>query len=107
MSPTHRYCTAEERRRGVVQAIVEEGGGQDRPYSDTTLLVEFYPGRVSLPEEVLARVREGIRRRCWCLKFREVYAELTIGQLQNAVYRQHRRQGGAVHQDGSPDQCCS
>ncbi len=101
------WCSADERRRGVVRAIVNEGGGQDRPFSDLTRVVEFFPDRSSLPDDVLEEIRDGIRLRCWCRRFGPVSDQLTVGQLQQRVYRQHRRQGGPVRQEGSPEECCT
>jgi len=107
MNGSRRYCTADERRRGVVSAIVNEGDGQDRPYSDMTRVIEFFPGRTSLPDDVLEAISEGIRCRCWCNEFGTVSAGHTVGQLQSQVYRRQRRQGGPQQQDGSPAACCT
>ena len=107
MPSSQRSCSVDERRRGVVSAIVSEGGGQQRPYSDLTTVVEFFPGQDSLPDLVLEAIGEGIRVRCWCDAFGPVATDVTVGQLQNRVYRQHRRQGGPKQQDGSPVECCT
>jgi hypothetical protein len=100
-------CSADERRRGVVSAIVSDCGGQERPCSDATKVVEFYPDKETLPEEVLKCVQEAIGRRCWCQKFGPVRSDNTIGELQERVRRQHIRQGGPIKQPKSPDECCN
>ncbi len=100
-------CTEEEIERGIIAAIGAAGGQTDRPCSDLTEVIEFFPGQTSLPEVVLERIRDEIRRRCWCREFGPVQENDTVAELCNSVYTQHMLRGGPVKQPDSPDECCS